>query len=96
MNDHCVRSHKTESRSWSDIRGELSVLALIAVVVVVGLLTYEVLTLQRKQIETTQRLIQRLDTDALITELALKSLEKTEPSEKAQRHLDQIQSGTSR
>lgn len=83
--DHCVPSHKTPSRSWADIRGEVSVLVLLAVSIAHGVMAYESIQVHRVDVQTTHRLIQRLDSDALAIEVALAKLEGREPSEKARK-----------
>lgn len=85
---NCVPSHKPQSRSWADIRGEISVLVLIVVSIAYGTLAYESIRLHREDVQTTHRLIQRLDSDTLVIEVALAKLEDREPSEQARKWLE--------
>lgn len=66
------------------------VMVLTAAVMVQAYSAYEVREAAREQAEVQKRLIQRLDTDALITELALAHLEGREPSEKAKAEIRPI------
>jgi hypothetical protein len=78
---------RNESKAdWAAIRGEASIYLIFASTMVFAWVAWQDIQLRHTQIATNQRLIQRMDTDALITERALAALEGRKPSLKSQQY----------
>lgn len=78
---------RTDSATnWPHIISIGGVYLLSAVAMLAGFMWRDDIAVRRQEIEVTHRLIQRMDTDSLITERALAALEGRSPSEKASRY----------
>lgn len=69
----------TKTTDWSAVRGELSVLLLIAVFVGLGFIWMEDIKARKIEAENLERLARRIDTDALIMEMLYRNLSGEKP-----------------